>query len=179
MRATVNGKVIATGQRSLAVAFLGLWPVTAALALIGTSTGLMWRPWWPALYALPVVMWLAGGIWWWVRGPHATWQRAVRGFAQAHVGACLFIDIVSLSGVAGHLLLSTGWMPLTAGIGGIGGFYLLGFSLGVVPVLPGPVIALAWALWGARWPQWRERTATVAIAAWTGLFGLAALTLSA
>ena len=87
MRATGNGKVTATGQRSLAVAFLGVWPVTAAIALIGTLTGLMWRPWWPALYALPVVMWLAGGIWWWVRGPHATWQRAVRGFAQAHVGA--------------------------------------------------------------------------------------------
>ena len=139
----------------------------------------MWLPWWPALYALPVVTWLAGGIWWWVRGPLTTWQRAVRGFAQAHVGACPFIDIVSLSGVAGHLLLSNGWMPLTAGIGGIGGFYLLGFSLSVVPVLPGPVIALAWALWGTQWPRRRDRTATVAIAAWTGLLGMAALTVSA
>ena len=127
IRPTVNEKLTPAGQRRLAVAFLSGWPVTAALALIGTLTGLMWLlPWWPALYALPVVMWLAGGMWWWARGPRATWQRAARGFAQAHVGACLFIDIVSLSGVACHLLLSNGWMPFMAGIGGIGGFYLLG-----------------------------------------------------
>ena len=171
-------KPTATPRRWLAIGFLGVWPVTMAVALVGTSTGLMWLPWWTALYALPVVMWVGGGIWWWVRGPRRPWQRAVRGFAQAHVAACLFIDAVSVSGVAGHLLLSNGWVPLVAGLGGIGGFYLLGFSLGVVPVLPGPVIALAWAQWGARWPRWGERTATVAIAAWTGVLGLAALRLS-
>ena len=65
------------------------------------------------------------------------------------------------------------------GIGGVGGFYLLGFSLGAVTVVPGPAIALVWALWGRHWRVLSERLATATIAAWTGGWSLFALTLSA
>ena len=164
----------------LAGLFLAVWPIVAALALVGTFTGLMWRlPWWPVLYAVPVAMWTVGGIWWWVRGPREPWQHAVRGFAQAQVGAFVIIDAVSLSGVLGHVLLSDGWVPGAAGVGGIGGFCLLGFSLGVVAAAPGPVIALVWAVWGGRWPRWCEWTATAVIAGWTEIAGLMTLTMSA
>ena len=166
------------GERLVAIVFFGVWPVGAALALAGTFSGLMWSvPWLSALYSVPVVTWMAGGIWWWVRGPQASWQRAVRGFAQAHVAAWLIIDAVSLSGLFGNLLLSDGWVPGTAGFGGIGGFYLLGFSLGVVTVVPGPAVALVWAL--LSWLRWCERAATAAIAAWTAVAGLFVLTISA
>ena len=167
------------GERALAGAFLAVWPISIPLALVGTLSGLMWLPWWSATYAAPVLLWLAGGIWWWVRGPRTTWQRAVRGFAQGHVAACLFIEVVSVSGVLGHALLSHGWFPGTAGVGGIGGFYLLGFALGTVLVVPGPGIALAWALFGGRWPRIAEWVATAGIGAWTGALGLSALMLSA
>jgi len=77
-----------------------------------------------------------------------------------------------------YVLLSNGWFPGTAGLGGIGAFYLLGFSLGTVLMLPGPTIALAWALWGARWPRTAEWVATAGTGGWTGALALIALTIS-
>ena len=163
-----------------AIVFLGIWPVTAVLVIAGTTTGLMWRvPWWSALYAVPVTLWCASGVWWWVRGTRAPWQRAVRGFAQAHVAAWVIIEAISLSGVFGPSLLSQGWPPGAAGIGGIGAFYLIGFSTLVLLPLIGPMIAFVWALRAARWSRRWERAATAAVALWTAAAGLLSLTLSA
>ena len=168
------------GQWALPPLFLGVWPLAAAAGVAGTAAGLMWRlPWWSALYAIPVLLWCAGGMWWWVRGPRAPWQRAVRGFAQAHAAAWLIIEAVSLSGVLGSALLSQGWPPGVAGIGAIGAVYLLGFATWVLPPLLGPAVALAWALTAARWGRRLEWAAVAAMTLWTAGTGLASLTLSA
>ena len=163
-----------------AAVFLGIWPFTVVLGIAGTTTGLMWRlPWWSALYAVPVTLWCAAGMWWWVRGARAPWQRAVRGFAQAHVAAWVIIEAVSLSGVFGPSLLSQGWSPGAAGIGAIGAFYLLGFATVLLPPLIGPIITFVWALRASRWSRRGERAATVAVTLWTAAAGLLSLTLSA
>ena len=168
------------GTRLLRAGFIAVWPVTVVLAIAGTTTGLMWHlPWWSALYAIPVVIWMGAGIWWWVRGTRAPWQRAVRGFAQAHVAAWVIIEVVSLSGVFGPTLLSQGWPPGAAGIGGIGAYYMLGFATVLLPPLIGPIITFVWALWASRWSRGWERAATTAVTVWTAAAGLVCLTLSA
>ena len=124
------------------------------------------------------LLWLAGGIWWWVRGPRTTWQRAVRGFAQGHVAAFLFIEVVSVSGVLGNALLSYGWFPGAAAVGGIGAF-----------TSSDSRSARSW--WcqdpGLRWHghSWRALAAIRRVGgdggdrAWTGILGLSALMLRA
>lgn len=156
------------------------WPVAAGLGLASYGTGWIWRNDWlgMAIPAVPLAVWLAVGATGWARGGGAAVPSVARAWLLGHVGAAVAIEAVNLALGESLLLVSRDWPPLSASVGGLGAFYLMGTSF----IVPWGHCFVASALVGFRRtalsPGW-EWGLAAALAGWLGAGGVASLLMSA